>query len=275
MAGKRRRPSAWQQWKTDRAQRKDDGADDDGWRDETQTIPAVRSRDDTEVLAALPLTDDTAVISPVPLRADIPGVRAPRHQPPAEDRSGAPERRERSGRGTTARSQPAAHGGEASEDAETAPRPLYARVLFLRTIDPGPVLCFFFFEGAIAAGATLALAGLVPWWAVAVLPATVAAMVKLNDVVAASARRRAGRLSVEPESQSEPEPVSERRPSDPVKEAHLEWRRGMRTDLAPAAAPTERGRAARERSASARTRSREARDVFPYDGRSRDLPSDW
>ncbi|WP_422755013.1 hypothetical protein [Micromonospora sp. WMMD708] len=63
-------------------------------------------------------------------------------------------------------------------------RPLYARLLGLRIINPGGVLCFLFFEGAVAFAVLLALAELVSWWAVAVLPVAVAIMVKLNDEVA-------------------------------------------------------------------------------------------
>lgn len=63
-------------------------------------------------------------------------------------------------------------------------RPLYARVLGLRVVNPGGVLCFLFFEGVVALAALLALAELVSWWAVLVLPAVVAVMVKLNDLVA-------------------------------------------------------------------------------------------
>ncbi|WDZ84811.1 hypothetical protein [Micromonospora cathayae] len=70
-------------------------------------------------------------------------------------------------------------------------RPLYARVLGLRFVNPGGVLCFLYFEGVIALAALLALAELVSWWAVLVLPATVALMVKLNDMVAASVVRSA------------------------------------------------------------------------------------
>ncbi|MEV4665781.1 hypothetical protein AB0J85_28005 [Micromonospora echinofusca] len=70
-------------------------------------------------------------------------------------------------------------------------RPLYARVLGLRFVNPGGVLCFLFFEGAVALAALLALAELVTWWAVLILPATVAAMVKLNDMVAAAVVRSA------------------------------------------------------------------------------------
>ncbi|MEU7609578.1 hypothetical protein [Micromonospora sp. NPDC049204] len=70
-------------------------------------------------------------------------------------------------------------------------RPLYARLLGLRFVNPGGVLCFLFFEGAIALAVLLALAELVSWWAVLVLPAVVAAMVKLNDIVAAVVVRSA------------------------------------------------------------------------------------
>ena len=65
-------------------------------------------------------------------------------------------------------------------------RPVYARALRLRHLNPGGLLCFLFFEGSIALGVLLALAELAPWWGIIVLPLAVAAMVKLNDVVAAS-----------------------------------------------------------------------------------------
>ncbi|WP_410811391.1 hypothetical protein [Micromonospora sp. 067-2] len=70
-------------------------------------------------------------------------------------------------------------------------RPLYARLLGLRFVNPGGVLCFLFFEGTVALAVLLALAELVTWWAVLVLPAAVAAMVKLNDMVAAIVVRSA------------------------------------------------------------------------------------
>lgn len=70
-------------------------------------------------------------------------------------------------------------------------RPLYARALGLRFVNPGGVLCFLFFEGAAALAVLLALAELVTWWAVLVLPAAVAAMVKLNDMVAEAVVRTA------------------------------------------------------------------------------------
>ncbi|MGC5052733.1 hypothetical protein ACLQ2S_14900 [Micromonospora sp. DT48] len=70
-------------------------------------------------------------------------------------------------------------------------RPFYARALGLRFINPGGVLCFVFFEGTIALAALLALAELVKWWAVLVLPAVVAVMVKLNDLVVAAVVRSA------------------------------------------------------------------------------------
>ncbi|MET8351952.1 MULTISPECIES: hypothetical protein [unclassified Micromonospora] len=70
-------------------------------------------------------------------------------------------------------------------------RPLYARLLGLRFVNPGGVLCFLFFEGTVALAVLLALAELVTWWAVLVLPAVVAVMVKLNDMVAAIVVRSA------------------------------------------------------------------------------------
>lgn len=70
-------------------------------------------------------------------------------------------------------------------------RPLYARALGLRFVNPGGVLCFLFFEGAAALAALLALAELVSWWTVLALPAAVALMVKLNDLVAAAVVRSA------------------------------------------------------------------------------------
>ncbi|WFE31655.1 hypothetical protein [Micromonospora sp. WMMD975] len=73
-------------------------------------------------------------------------------------------------------------------------RPLYARVLGLRFVNPGGVLCFVFFEGAVALAVLLALAELVSWWAVLVLPTAVAAMVKLNDVVAEVVIRTAAQV---------------------------------------------------------------------------------
>ena len=69
-------------------------------------------------------------------------------------------------------------------EPEAAHRPLYARMLRLRHLTPSGFLCFVFLEGAIALGILLALAELVSWWGVLVLPFTVALMVKLNDVIA-------------------------------------------------------------------------------------------
>jgi hypothetical protein len=68
-------------------------------------------------------------------------------------------------------------------------RPLYARMLRLRHLSPSGFLCFVYLEGAVALGILLALAELVSWWGVLVLPLTVAAMVKLNDVVAGAFAR--------------------------------------------------------------------------------------
>jgi hypothetical protein len=62
--------------------------------------------------------------------------------------------------------------------------PMYARLLRLRNIHPGGLLCFLFFEGALGFGVLLALAELVTPWTVLILPGMVAVMVKVNDVVA-------------------------------------------------------------------------------------------
>ncbi len=67
-------------------------------------------------------------------------------------------------------------------------RPLYVRVLRLRNVSPGGLLCFAYFEGMIGLGALLALAELVSWWAVPILPLGVAAMVKVNDLVVGASR---------------------------------------------------------------------------------------
>ncbi len=71
----------------------------------------------------------------------------------------------------------------------TRDQPLYARMLRLRHLSPSGFLCFVYLEGAVALGILLALAELVSWWGVLVLPVTVAAMVKLNDVVAGALTR--------------------------------------------------------------------------------------
>ena len=74
---------------------------------------------------------------------------------------------------------------------EARQQPLYARMLGLQYLAPGGFLCFVFLEGAVALGILLALAELVSWWGVLALPVTVAAMVKLNDVVAGALIRPA------------------------------------------------------------------------------------
>jgi hypothetical protein len=68
-------------------------------------------------------------------------------------------------------------------------RPLYARALGLQFIQPSNLMCFLFFEGTVALGVLLALAELADWWAVAILPLSVAIMVKVNDAVAGAAAR--------------------------------------------------------------------------------------
>ena len=68
------------------------------------------------------------------------------------------------------------------------PRPLYARLLRLRRLRIGSLASFLLVECTVAAAILLALAELVSWWAVLVLPAAVAAMVKINDLVTGPAR---------------------------------------------------------------------------------------
>jgi hypothetical protein len=76
--------------------------------------------------------------------------------------------------------------------AEEAPhRPLYARALRLRYVNPSGLLCFLFVEGAVALAVLLALAELVSWWGVVALPASVAIMVKVDDLVAGAVARSA------------------------------------------------------------------------------------
>jgi len=72
---------------------------------------------------------------------------------------------------------------------EARHRPVYAKVLGLQYLRPSSLVCFAFFEGAIALAALLALAELAQWWVVLVLPLSVAAMVKLNDFIAGAVLR--------------------------------------------------------------------------------------
>src|SRR5690348_12865550 len=74
--------------------------------------------------------------------------------------------------------------------------PLYVRALRLRQLHVGGLASFLLFECMIAVGVLLALAELVSWWAVPILPVVVAIMVKVNDIAAsAAARGRANRES--------------------------------------------------------------------------------
>jgi hypothetical protein len=65
--------------------------------------------------------------------------------------------------------------------------PVYARALRLRHLRLSGGQCFLLFEAMIVIGALLALAELVPWWGVFALPLAVAAMVKINDLIAGTA----------------------------------------------------------------------------------------
>jgi len=70
------------------------------------------------------------------------------------------------------------------------PRSFYARVLRLRHTDPGGLTRLLFVEGAMILGGLAALAEFASWWAVAVLPAIVALLVKLDDVANGARRAR-------------------------------------------------------------------------------------
>ena len=63
-------------------------------------------------------------------------------------------------------------------------RPFYFRLLRVRHLKGHALTTFLLFEGSIALGALLALAEITNWWGVVAVPAAVAAMVKLHDVVA-------------------------------------------------------------------------------------------
>ena len=130
----------------------------------------------------------------------------------------------------------------------------------LRYLTPSGFLCFVFLEGAVALGILLALAELVSWWGVLVLPATVAVMVKLNDVVAGSADA-SGRAARRPATAEASAPRRRRRwPRVPEEFAmdDLSLSRARTVDLrnrgGPAASPTMpgRGRERAERAADSR-----------------------
>lgn len=77
-------------------------------------------------------------------------------------------------------------------------RPIYARVLRLKHIRPGPWWCFLFLEGSIAVAGVLVLADRVNVWALVVMPVGVAIAVKLNDVIAGALPPAAGAPPREP-----------------------------------------------------------------------------
>jgi hypothetical protein len=68
-------------------------------------------------------------------------------------------------------------------------RPLYARVLRLRYLRLRPLTAFLLFEGSVAFAILLVLADLIEGWGVVAIPAAVAVMVKVNDVVAGALSR--------------------------------------------------------------------------------------
>jgi hypothetical protein len=118
---------------------------------------------------------------------------------------------------------------------EPARRPLYARALRLRHIHPSGLWCFLFFEGMLAIGVLFALAEFVSWWAVPVLPAVVAVMVKVNDLVAGGLARRVAPSPEAPPSHPVPPPRTARQVSrdltdtmDPVDSVRQRFRQSAR-----------------------------------------------
>jgi hypothetical protein len=73
-------------------------------------------------------------------------------------------------------------------------RPLYARVLRLRHFEPSGMVCFILLEGSVATALILALAELVSWWGLIVLPVAVALLVKVNDVIAGIVARNSDQV---------------------------------------------------------------------------------
>src|SRR5690348_14881399 len=67
--------------------------------------------------------------------------------------------------------------------------PMYARLLRLRRIRITGLVSFLLMECTVAVAVLLALAELVSWWAVPLLPVLVAAVVKINDMVGAPSNR--------------------------------------------------------------------------------------
>jgi hypothetical protein len=63
-------------------------------------------------------------------------------------------------------------------------RPLYFRLLRVRHLRVRGWVSFLLFEGSFALGALLMLAEMADYWAIVAVPVAVAAMVKVNDVVA-------------------------------------------------------------------------------------------
>ncbi|HEX6967512.1 MAG TPA: hypothetical protein VF174_01610 [Micromonosporaceae bacterium] len=86
---------------------------------------------------------------------------------------------------------PAAWRVELDERPFYPQQPLYARVLRLRQLSPGPMLCFVLLEGSLTLGLLLALAELAVWWIILALPMAVAVTVKANDMIAAVVLRSA------------------------------------------------------------------------------------
>lgn len=68
-------------------------------------------------------------------------------------------------------------------------RPLYFRMLRVRHLRPGWLASLVLFEGSCFVGILMTLAELTEWWAILVVPAAVAVVLKFNDAIAGALRR--------------------------------------------------------------------------------------
>ena len=95
---------------------------------------------------------------------------------------------------------PALRVGHPVRVRDLSNQPFYARLLRLRSIHPRGVLCGLFFEGSLLVAGFVALAELASWWSLLVLPLTVAALVKTDDLVTGWRADAVRNAALQPES---------------------------------------------------------------------------
>ena len=78
---------------------------------------------------------------------------------------------------------------EPESGGRTRRRPMYAKVLRLRHVDPSGWQRAVFLEGSLAVAAILTLSGSTSVWSLLVLPIVVAVVVKGHDLLAGRLRR--------------------------------------------------------------------------------------